>query len=95
MGSDRFEDGSRCSLLCAGIGLFLNLLPGIRYSTSRAVAVNVAPAADWPEPPPLDGSYSASSPALATIKHQVDKARSQDFTTATYELEMSRRRKAS
>lgn len=78
--------------MCAGAGLFLNLLLVFRYSMSRVAAVNAAPAGNWPAPPPLDDSFSANAPALVTIKYQVKETRSQDFATAMYELEVSRRR---
>ena len=84
--------GLRFSLVCAGSGLFLNLLLVFRYSMSRVAAVNAAPAGNWPAPPPLDDSFSANAPALVTIKYQVKETRSQDFATAMYELEVSRRR---
>jgi MFS family permease len=84
--------GLQSCLLSAGIGLLLNVLLVFRYPISVTAGVNVTPAPDWPEPPPLDYTHSASSPALVTIQYQVDADKSQDFTKAMYELEISRRR---
>jgi predicted MFS family arabinose efflux permease len=91
-GSITARIGLQSSLLCAGMGLFLTLLLAMRYSLSRAAEVNTTPATPWPDPPPLEHSYSPLFPALVTIQYQVDIGKSKEFTKRMRELEVTRRR---
>jgi MFS family permease len=84
--------GLRQALLSAGIGMLLSLLLAIRYPLNTIAAVNTAPAPPWPAPPPVDPSQQETSPALITIRYEVEPSRSLEFRKVMHRLELSRRR---
>jgi MFS family permease len=84
--------GLQRSLICAGVGLLLNLALVFHFSLNGIAAINVAQGSHWPEPPALGHANSLSSPTLVTVHYEVDPSRGPEFARSMYSLESSRRR---
>ena len=67
--------GLQRSLICAGVGLLLNLALVFHFSLNGVAAINVAQGSHWPEPPALGHANSLSSPTLVTVHYEVDPSR--------------------